>query len=291
MLDYAIVTPARDEEALLPELATSVLAQTVLPRSWVIVDNGSTDTTYTIGQRLSGEHEWITCLRTDGSQRPRRGGPVVEAFEAGLDELGELPAVIVKLDADARIPPDYFERLLSAFEQDPGLGLASGTRLEPDGTDWRIRRVTGTMVRAQARAYRRDCLRGVLPLERCVGWDHVDQLKAQARGWRSTEIGDLFFQHVRPDGARDGGDYWSLQGAAAHYLGYRPTYVLLRGLHRFRGDPKAMRMVSAYLRDTVRRAPRCADRWVVAKTREQQRLSNLPERMRELRSGRSPEGS
>jgi biofilm PGA synthesis N-glycosyltransferase PgaC len=286
VLDYAIVTPARDEETLLPELATSVLAQTVIPKAWIIVDNGSTDTTLAIGRRLAVENEWISCIFTGGPERPTRGGPVVEAFEAGLNQLDDPAGVIVKLDADVRIPPDYFERLLRAFEQEPSLGIASGTRLEPDGEGWRVRRVTGTMVRAQARAYRSECLSGVLPLERCVGWDHVDQMKAAARGWQSLEVGDLFFRHVRPDGARDGNDYWSLQGAAAHYLGYRPTYVLLRTLHRFPRDPKAARMIAGYLGALISGAPRCGDRWVVAKTREQQRLSQLPDRVRELRSGR-----
>ena len=287
MLDYAIITPARDEEALLPNLAASVLKQTVIPKSWVIVDDGSTDATSVIGRQLATNHNWITCIFAPGPERPTRGGPVVHAFEMGLDQLGSLPDVIVKLDADVRVPPEYFERLLHALELDPSLGLVSGTRLEPDGAEWRIRRVTGTMVRAQARAYRRECLQGVLPLERCLGWDHVDQLKAAARGWRSMEIGDLFFQHVRSDGARDGDDYWCLQGAAAHYLGYRPTYVLLRALHRRRHDPKAMRMIVGYFGGVIRKAPRCGDRWVIAKTREQQRLSNLPARFRELRGGRS----
>jgi hypothetical protein len=128
----------------------------------------------------------------------------------------------------------------------------------------------------------------ILPLERCVGWDHVDQLKSSINGWQNLEVSDLFFRHVRPGGTRDGNDYWLLQRAAAHCLGYRPTYVLLRALHRASRDPSAARMIAGYVSATMHRSPRCSDHWVVQKTREQQRWSNLPQRIRELQ-GRRPE--
>ena len=289
MLDYAIITPARDEEAFLPRLADNVVAQAVLPKEWVIVDDGSIDRTMEIAQLLASEHTWIRCKSIRGPERPTRGGPVVEAFECGVDELSEPPAIIVKLDADVEIPPNYFERVIRAFEENPSLGLACGTRLELDGDDWKVRRVTGKIVRAQARAYRDRCLIGIRPLERCVGWDHIDVMKAAARGWSSMEIGDLYVRHLRAAGARDGDQYWSLQGAAAHYLGYRPSYVLFRALHRFPNDRKSLRMITSYFSGVLHKRQRCPDPWVVAKTREHQRLSNLPKRVRELRSSRPTE--
>jgi glycosyltransferase involved in cell wall biosynthesis len=288
-LDYAIVTPARDEQALLQQLAKTIFGQTVRPTLWVIADNGSRDGTRKIAEQLSANHRWIHLISVEGAEQPTRGGPVVEAFESGLRDLREWPNVLVKLDCDVVLPHEYFERLMNEFANDPALGIASGTQLQPYGREWRPRRMTGTMVPAPARAYRRECLVGLLPLERCVGWDHVDQLKAVARGWRTAEIGDLYFLHVRPEGARDGGRYWHLQGAAAHYLGYRPTYLLFRTLYRARSDPRALQMISGFTSAYLRQTPRCTDRWVVAKGREQQRLLNLPHRIRELRRGRSAE--
>jgi glycosyltransferase involved in cell wall biosynthesis len=288
MCAYAIVTPARDEAELLPDLAKDVVGQTAAASAWIVVDNGSTDETRAVAEQLAAQHSWVRCMAIPGPGRPTRGGPVVKAFEAGLAELVDLPEVVVKLDADVRLPNDYFERLLDAFDHDPRLGIASGTRLEPDAEHWRVRRVTGTMVPAQARAYRRECLRMISPLERCVGWDHVDQLKSSIHGWRNLEVSELFFRHVRPGGTRDGNDYWLLQGAAAHYLGYRPTYVLFRALHRASRDPNAARMIAGYVSATMHRSPRCSDPSVVDKTREQQRWSNLPQRIRELQ-GRRPD--
>ena len=42
---YVIITPVRDEEAYLRFTIESVLAQTIRPIEWVIVNDGSTDRT------------------------------------------------------------------------------------------------------------------------------------------------------------------------------------------------------------------------------------------------------
>jgi len=45
-LSYAIVTPARNEAANLTRLGACPTEQSQLPDKWVIVDNGSTDETF-----------------------------------------------------------------------------------------------------------------------------------------------------------------------------------------------------------------------------------------------------
>ena len=44
-LTYAVVTPARNEEANLRRLGAALAAQTLAPAEWVVVDDGSTDAT------------------------------------------------------------------------------------------------------------------------------------------------------------------------------------------------------------------------------------------------------
>ena len=44
-LNYVIITPVRDEEAHLPATIESVLAQSLPPAEWVIVNDGSSDGT------------------------------------------------------------------------------------------------------------------------------------------------------------------------------------------------------------------------------------------------------
>src|SRR5262245_59936077 len=107
-LRYACVTPARDEEENLQRLAESMLAQTVLPVRWVIVENGSTDRTAQIAAELAAAHPWIRVLRTGAGDRYDRTSPYMRAWHAGVESLEGLGDVVVKLDADVSFDPGFF---------------------------------------------------------------------------------------------------------------------------------------------------------------------------------------
>ena len=42
-MEYVLIAPAHNEEALIDKTLASMVAQTVLPERWVIVDDGSSD--------------------------------------------------------------------------------------------------------------------------------------------------------------------------------------------------------------------------------------------------------
>lgn len=282
-MTYAVITPARNEATNLGRLAVALTAQTVLPDRWLIVDNGSTDGTLDLATELAAERQWTGVLSIPGEDRPRRGAPVVRAFHQGLEHLTETPDVVVKLDADVSMDPDYFERLLGEFERDAALGMASGREHQLVGGTWRPNSVTADHVWGPARAYRRDCLADVLPLEEALGWDAIDEIKARLSGWHARHIPELPFRHHRPVGARDGGPKgWIAHGTAAHYLCYRPSYVVLRSLFRMRRQRWAPAMIWGYVAASVTRQPRCRDPRVRAYIREQQRMRRLPLRVLEV---------
>lgn len=282
-LSYALVTPARDEAENLRRLARCLADQTVLPRAWVIVDNGSTDETPAVVRELVDELPWLRPHTTSGIASTDRGGPVVRAFQAGLDVLAGSPDIVVKLDADVSMDRDYFERLLAAFAADPTLGIASGTAYELERGVWRQRHMTGNTVWGAARAYRWDCLQAILPLEARMGWDGIDALKANVHGWETRTLVDLPFRHHRQEGEREGARRraWAAQGRAAHYMGYRGSYLVLRALRYLPREPAALAMIDAYVRATLAREPRCPDLTVRRYLRGQQRARNLPLRMLE----------
>lgn len=282
-LSYALVTPAHDEEAHLPRLAEAVLAQTVSPDAWIVVDDGSSDRTLELAGELERRHDWVKTLRLPAASGMARGGPVVRSFSAGLAALEVPVEVVVKLDADVSFPPDHFERLLLAFAADPRLGIASGSAHELETGTWRQRFSTGTSVWGAARAYRRKCLLDVLPLEERMGWDAIDEHKAQLRGWTTGTILDLPFFHHRVEGGRDRSRYaaWRAQGDVSYYLGYRPSYLLLRTIYRALREPAAVGVVVGYVAAFGRRSPRCPDAGVRCRVREQQRLRAIGRRAHE----------
>jgi hypothetical protein len=220
-----------------------------------------------------------------------RGGPIVRSFTRGLAEIDAVEVeVVVKVDADVSMGADYFSRLLNAFDANPRLGIASGSAFELVNGRWQQRFGTGTSVWGAVRAYRRECLDDVLPLEPRMGWDSVDEHKAQLRGWQTATLHDLSFRHHRAEAERDPSRYaaWRTQGDVSHFLGYRPSYVVLRTAYRMARDPAAVGLLAGYLSATVRRSPRCNDVAVRRRVRQNQRLRVLAARAREARGRVSP---
>jgi biofilm PGA synthesis N-glycosyltransferase PgaC len=292
-LTYAVITPARNEASNLPRVAGALAQQTIRPTAWILVDNDSTDDTAEVGRRLAATDYGPTHVLTSSGERlPVRGAPVARAFMAGVDALGELPDVVVKVDADITMAPDYFERLLAEFVSDPRLGIASGTCYEIEQGEWVPRHVTNGSVRGASRAYRRECLEGVLPLAERTGWDGIDELKAAGRNWRTTSFAHLPFYHHRVLGGRD--HKRVLQpfelGRSAHYIGYRPYYLVLSAIFRARHNPANLAMIAGYASAAARRELRCPDHAAIAAARRQQRLQELPQRILEVLGKREAPG-
>jgi poly-beta-1,6-N-acetyl-D-glucosamine synthase len=287
---YAVVTPARDEAANLPRLAAALEAQTIRPRAWTIVDNGSLDDTLRLARDLAATNEWIEVLSIPGGEVADRGAPVVRALQAGIAALDDdPPQILVNADADISMDADYFERLLDRFAEDESLGIASGSAYELQNGAWKQRFVTGSTVWGASRAYRWECLQQLLPLEERVAWDGVDEFKANARGWRTVAFEDLPFRHHRREGERDGTAWRARvnQGEAAHYLGYRPWYLVLRALWNARKEPAALGLAWGYVGAALRRSEQSSDAAARAYLRRQQSARNLRKRALEAAGRRS----
>ena len=279
---YAVVTPARNEAENLGRLAGCLVAQTMPPAVWVIVDNGSTDETFAVGRQLAQAHDWIRLERMETTDEMARGAPVVRAFHRGLHVAGRRD-VVVKLDADVSFERHFFERLVGEFAADPSLGIAGGVCLEQVRGGWVTQHtLLRSHVRGATRAYRFDCLSEILPLEECVGWDGVDELKAGVRGWGVRSLPELPFYHHRSLGQREGVWHaWSAQGGMAYFMGYRFSYLLFRTLFHMRAEPRAVAMLLGFCSALARRSTVLGDRDARRHLRDQQRFRQLHRRVRE----------
>jgi glycosyltransferase involved in cell wall biosynthesis len=60
---YILVTAVHNEEELIEGTIKSVIAQTIRPRKWIIVDDDSTDGTIGIVKRYEAQYDFIMSLR------------------------------------------------------------------------------------------------------------------------------------------------------------------------------------------------------------------------------------
>ncbi len=88
-MNYVLITAARNEEAFVGKTLESVVAQTMRPVRWVIVDDASTDRTAAIVNEYVSRHPWIELV-----QRPPRSNRSfagkAHAVNAGLERMKDL---------------------------------------------------------------------------------------------------------------------------------------------------------------------------------------------------------
>jgi len=214
-------------------VVAAIAAQTVPPTAWVIIDDRSTDDTWTVITDAARRHNFIKPVRIDGSPARQLGGNVVRVFNLGYELLPPDIPFMVKMDADVLLPPAYFAFLLEQFAADPGLGVASGKTFVPHRGGWVLERCADNHVPGPCKMYRRACLEdtgGLIPM---LGWDILDVTKARLQGWRTRSYRRLPIHHLRPMGQVMGMVKTFLSyGKACYLIRCHPLFVLGRALYR-----------------------------------------------------------
>ena len=199
-----IVSPVRNEEDYLQQTIDSMVAQTVRPTQWIIVDDGSADRTAEIAASASREHNWIRLYRRPDRGVRKLGGGVVDAFNDGLAQHDlDVFDYVCKFDGDLEFGPTYFERLFEKFADDPRLGTASGKSWIRVGDRLVPERTGDEFSQGQSKLYRVACFKEIGGFVRGVMWDGIDCHRCRMLGWkaRSFRDEDLRFIHLRPMGS------------------------------------------------------------------------------------------
>lgn len=266
---YLLITPCRDEEQHAERSIESVLAQTVRPARWVIVDDGSSDRTPEILRHYAQQEPWIQIVRREDRGRRSVGPGVIDAFYAGY-EVAEPAAYdyLCKLDIDLDLPPRYFELLLERLAADPRLGTCSGKpyyavpggELVPEGCG-------DELSVGMTKLYRRTCFEEIGGFVRHVMWDGIDCHRARMLGWtaRSYDEPELRFEHLRPMGSSQRGILTGRfrHGQGQYFMGTGLPYMSASAIYRLAFRPWIVggaAMWAGYVASLLRRAPQLPDR-------------------------------
>ena len=239
MMNYVLITAARNEETVIRSTLESVAAQTRLPDRWVIVDDGSTDHTSAIVEEYVKRHHWIELVRR-APRADRSFAGKVHAINAGLEQLEALGAhfeLLGNLDADVSFERDYMEFLLERFARDVRLGVAGTPFTEDGGYDSTRDSFEGDKyVAGPCQLFRFACFRdiGGYVANPAGGVDWIAVMTARMKGWTVRAFPEKRFHHHRAMGTAERGRVAAMfaYGQKDYYLGGSPLWQVFRAAYQ-----------------------------------------------------------
>lgn len=272
---YVLISPVRDEELYLADTIDSILAQTIPPAQWIIVNDGSRDRTAAILDDYAQRCPSIVAVHREDRGRRVAGSGVMEAFYAGYERLqSDDWDFIGKFDGDMVLPPNYFESCFERFARDPKLGICGGVLYCEENGQITIDDNPQTHVRGAVKLYRRACWNDIGGLIRSTGWDTVDEMHANMLGWSTQSFPEMRVLHRRPTGAAAGAWRDNLKNGRADYIsGYHPLFLAAKCLRRLFQKPYVIKSVAhacGYVGGYCSRAQRSGNPELVRYVRRQQ---------------------
>lgn len=250
MIKFIIISPARNEEAFIESTIKSVINQTIKPLEWIIVNDGSTDSTKSIIEKYTLQYDWIKLINVEDRGFYYPGTGVVNVIKKGFEQItfGDWDFVI-KLDCDITIESNYLENIMSEFKKNPKLGIASGAIYLLDGEKEKKEKSQSDHPWGASKVYRRQCFSDINGWKAIPGWDLADLLSAQMKGWETRCFDEYKIYHFRGTGTRRPGFTKGrfLLGRFHYRYGYSLGYTFLKGIYWLGEKPLIIGGISIFL--------------------------------------------
>ncbi|OIQ21132.1 MAG: glycosyl transferase family 2 [Flavobacterium sp. MedPE-SWcel] len=229
-MKYYVIIPAYNEAAYINGMLQSLAKQTILPAQAVVVNDNSNDETAIIVEQLCNKYSWLKLVNKTSSAVHMPGSKVIQAFSTGYNTIDEDYDIIVKLDADLILPPDYFETIINTFKKDKTVGMVGGFAYIEHNGDWVLENLTDKdHIRGAFKAYRKECFLQIGKLKPAMGWDTVDELLSKFYNWKVITIESLKVKHLKPTGASYNKAARYKQGESFYTLGYGLIITTIAG--------------------------------------------------------------
>jgi glycosyltransferase involved in cell wall biosynthesis len=240
--NYLVVTPAKNEMKMLPDLINDIVNQSTKPVIWVIVDDGSSDKTWSIIKNIEKEFSWVRGIRLGSRQgagyaHEQYKKVVRNGVEYAIDYCNKHNLIyqfIGIVDADIHLERRYFEKIINVFYTNPKVGVASGymynliTKEKESDSDTSLNSSTEIKcIAGGALVFRKSCYETIGGFQ-----DHVPSLiKAHLRNWGIEECPTAIAFHRRKSWSRE--NYLYSAGNFMYYLNYHPVNAFLTAIYDF----------------------------------------------------------
>ena len=264
---YLLISPCRDEAPYMRQTLDTVVAQSVLPAKWIIVDDGSTDDTPRILSEYAANYPWITVVTRTNRGHRAVGPGVIDAFYAGYQTITPTDfEYVCKLDLDLRLPPRYFEILMRRMQANPRIATCSGKAYVTTGNGLVNEGHGDETSLGMTKFYRVSAFMAIGGFVREVMWDGIDCHRCRMMGliacsWDEPE---LRFVHLRPMGSSQQSIYTGRMrhGYGQYFMGTGFLYILARAIKKIPEKPffvGAMAMLWGWIKSALQGKPRYED--------------------------------
>lgn len=132
-MNYILITTVKNETSYLHRIIENILNQSVLPVTWIIIDDNSTDGSYELAVELTKECKWIHVIKkhsysetyshfsfaTALKEAHAYARELCKAKGINYDFLGKVDAAVVLCD-------NYFKELIVELQENPKLAIVCG---------------------------------------------------------------------------------------------------------------------------------------------------------------------
>ena len=266
--DYLIISPCRDESDYMERTLDSIVKQTLLPKKWVIVDDGSTDSTPQILETYSRQYDFIEVITRENRGFRQVGPGVIDAFYTGyLEAEPESFDYVCKLDLDLDLPERYFEILIHRMEESLRIATCSGKPYNEIRGRMVSEKRGDEMSVGMTKLYRRTAFEQIGGFIREVMWDAIDCHRCRQLGWLaySWDEPELRFNHLRMMGSSQQNILVGRMrhGYGQYFMGTGLIYMTATSTFRAMQRPYligGLAMLWGYLQSILKNSPRLDDK-------------------------------
>ncbi len=250
MVDYILITKFYNEQKRLPSLIQNISSQTLKPKVFVFMNDGSNDSSAEVAAKEATKYG----LKFEIVSMPPKAKGNLDTLGRAWNKAQPLLRVLLSdvlyaatADVDTIFPVTYFEGMIAYLENHPHVGVVAGqVRNQPKRT---FPMFTGKVFRA-------NIIRNIKQYWE-VSADSFINVKALNKGYRLVILDNVTVEspptHLHTWKGR------FRQGRLAYYSGTSLSYVILKGIARH--DPQYLR---GYWSERSRKIWRCRDEEVLA---------------------------